>query len=51
MVFKNFVQCFPFETGGHLLKKHIKSKSRGIPCFCTDMERYFGCKPRSYLVY
>ena len=49
--FQNFVQCFPFETGGHLLKKHIKSKSRGIPCFCTDMERYFGCKPRSYLVY
>ena len=34
MVFKNFVQCFPFETGGHLLKKHMKRKSRGVsPAF------------------
>lgn len=28
-----------------------QAESRGIPSFFADMERYFGCKPRSYLVY
>lgn len=32
-------------------KANDKEKQGGIPCFFTDMERYFGCKPRSYLVY